>query len=62
MADNREIAQGRDRKLISLAEDYEVRYWSDRFGVTREELERAIEAVGDRAELVEDYLKKNRRH
>lgn len=33
-------------KQISLKNDYEVRYWSERFGISREELREAVSAVG----------------
>jgi len=35
-----------DRKRINVNEDYECRYWSERFGVSPEELKRAVERVG----------------
>jgi hypothetical protein len=33
-------------RQVSLKEDYEIRYWSERFGVSREELREAVNAVG----------------
>ena len=39
-------ARAQDRKRISLKEDYELRYWSERFGVSREELREAVSAAG----------------
>ena len=36
MSDDKSKADGLDRKMISLSEDYEVRDWSERFGVTPE--------------------------
>ncbi len=36
-----------DRTRINLGEDYEVRYWSERFGVSRDELKSAVKAVGE---------------
>ncbi|HEX8950747.1 MAG TPA: DUF3606 domain-containing protein [Polyangia bacterium] len=50
-----------DRKRISLDEDYEVRYWTQAFGVTRKELLDAVQAVGHSAERVRDYLASTRR-
>jgi hypothetical protein len=47
-----------DRKLISLKEDYEVEYWTKKFGVTLVRLSGAVRAVGDSAKEVEVYLKK----
>jgi hypothetical protein len=62
MPDNRNIAHGRDRKMIAMDEDYEVRYWSDKLGVSRDELQRAVDAVGSNAEKVEEYVRTHRRH
>ncbi len=47
-----------DRKLISLNEDYEVQYWTQALGVTTEQLQEAVGAVGHSAEKVREYLKK----
>lgn len=57
MSDNRQIAHGRDRKRIAMHEDYEVRYWTQKFGVSKDELQRAADAVGSSAEKVGDSLK-----
>ena len=46
-----------DRNRISLSEDYEVRYWSEKFGVSRDELERAVKQVGPSPTAVQDYLR-----
>jgi len=46
-----------DRKLISLQEDYEVRYWTEALGVSKKELVDAVQAVGHSADKVRDYLK-----
>ena len=34
MADDKTKPGGQDRKRINLSEDYEVRDWCDKFGVT----------------------------
>jgi hypothetical protein len=46
MADNKSKKDGRDRSRISLSEDYEVRYWSKKFGITKEELKQAVKKAG----------------
>jgi len=38
-------------------EDYEVRYWSEKFGVSPEQLKAAVRKVGNSAEAVEWELK-----
>ena len=47
-----------DRDRINVNEDYELQDWSDKFGVSREELKNAVQAVGTMAKDVEAYLKK----
>jgi hypothetical protein len=44
-------------KLISLAEDYEIKYWTDALGVTRERLAAGIKALGHSVAKVGEYLK-----
>ena len=41
---------------IALSEDYEVRDWSKKFGVTADELRAAVKAVGNKASDVEAHL------
>ena len=57
MSDNKMNIGGADRRRISLDEDYEVRYWANKFGVTRDELKKVVRQVGDNPQAVEDYLK-----
>jgi len=43
---------------ISTSEDYEVRYWSEKFGVSKEDLIDAVRTSGSNSpEKVEAYLK-----
>jgi hypothetical protein len=51
----------RDSSRINLSEDYEVRYWSDKFGVSKEELVYAVQGVGSMAKDVEAKLDNIRR-
>jgi hypothetical protein len=57
MPDNTQKTGGQDRKRININQDYELQDWSDKFGVTKERLKEAVEAVGDSAKQVEKYLK-----
>jgi len=50
-----------DRTRINVNEDYELRYWTAKFGCTTTELKAAVAAVGVMADKVETYLKKDRR-
>jgi hypothetical protein len=58
MSDNKNNRGGRDRERISLGQDYEVRYWSKRLGVSKEQLKEAVQQVGDSVHDVENYLKR----
>ncbi len=58
MSDDKSKPGGQDRKRINLDEDYEVRDWSKRLGVSDEQLRAAVKAVGDRVDDVERHLKK----
>jgi hypothetical protein len=57
MSDDKSKSGGQDRSRISLSEDYEVRDWSKKFGVTTDELKAAVKAVGNDAKAVEAHLK-----
>lgn len=60
MSDDKTHRGGQDRARISLSDDYEVRDWARKFGVTPEQLKAAVEAVGNQASAVEAYLKSSR--
>lgn len=60
MSDDKTRTAPQDAKRISLSENYEVQYWTDRFGVSRDELEKAVEAVGHSVTAVADHLERNR--
>ncbi|MDW8848573.1 DUF3606 domain-containing protein [Flavobacterium sp. MMLR14_040] len=38
-----------DRSRINMNEPHEVSYWTEKFGVTKEELQKAIERTGTNA-------------
>jgi len=56
MADDKTKRAPQDAQLISLKEDYEVEYWTRKFGVTTERLVEALQKVGNSAECVGDEL------
>lgn len=58
MADDKNNRGAQDRARISMSEDYEVRYWTETLGVTRDELQHAVDQVGNSAEAVREFLKK----
>jgi hypothetical protein len=58
MSDDLKNRGGQDRLRINVNEEHEVRYWTQELGVSKEELERAIQAVGVMAEDVRKHLVK----
>jgi hypothetical protein len=46
-----------DRIRINTHEEYEVRYWSEKFGVSQNQLRAAAEKVGTSVSAVEKELK-----
>jgi hypothetical protein len=58
MSDNLQKAGGQDRTRINMNEVWEVRYWTEKFGVTREQLEAAVKAAGPMADKVQAHLGK----
>ena len=60
MTDNKKNTGKPDRDRISLSEDYEVQDWSKKFGVSAEELKKAVKQVGSMAKDVEAYLQKGK--
>jgi hypothetical protein len=57
MPDDPNLRRPQDSSRIAMGEDYEVRYWTERFGVSRERLQEAVDAVGNSVEAVERYLR-----
>jgi hypothetical protein len=57
MSDDTTRAHGQDRERINIHQDYELRDWSRNLGVTPERLKEAVQAVGDRADKVREYLR-----
>ena len=57
MPDNTTKTNPQDAKRINVHEDYEVQYWTKRFGVTPEKLKAAVSKVGVMVDDVEAELK-----
>lgn len=57
MADDKTKPGGQDRTRINVNEDYELRDWSQKFGVSTDELKAAVRAVGTHAPTVEHHLR-----
>jgi len=56
MADDESKTGLQDSSRININDDCEVRAWSEKLGVTPQELRETVRRVGDRAEHVERYL------
>lgn len=56
MSDDLENRGPADRSRISLSEDWEVRYWTKEFGVSEDELRRAVQSAGNSASAVREAL------
>jgi hypothetical protein len=62
MSDYKSKRAGRDRSRINMHEDYEVRYWSRKFGISKDELAEAVKrAESNSAKKVEQELAGSRR-
>ena len=58
MADDLTNRAQPDRSKIAMGAEHEVKYWMKHLGVTREELQRAVDKVGNSAATVRKELGK----
>ena len=58
MTDDTTLRRPQDSSRIALGEDYEVRYWTEKFGVSRDQLADAVKTVGNGADAVARHLGK----
>jgi hypothetical protein len=58
MADNLNIKGPEDRTRINTKEDWEVKYWSQKFDVSADRLRDAVRSVGTMARDVARHLGK----
>lgn len=58
MADDKTKRGPADATRVNVNEDYEVQYWTDKFGVSADRLRKAVEKVGPMAKDVEKELAK----
>ena len=59
MADDKSKTGTADRQRINVDQDHELQDWATRFGVSREQLRKAVEAVGPMADDVRRHLGKS---
>lgn len=56
MSDDKSKSHGQDRERINLNQEYELRDWAKSLKTTPERVKEAVQAVGDRADRVREYL------
>lgn len=57
MSDDLKNKGAQDRSRINMNEDHEVAYWTEKFNVTREQLQRAVDQAGSSADAVAQVLR-----
>ncbi len=57
MSDDLRNRNAPDSQRINLNQEHEVRYWTQKFKVSRQDLRKAIEEVGPMASAVEERLR-----
>ncbi|HUQ27812.1 MAG TPA: DUF3606 domain-containing protein [Usitatibacter sp.] len=57
MSDDKSKRGAPDRDRIDINDPDEVRNWTQSLGVSKEELQKAVEAAGTTASKVREYLK-----
>jgi hypothetical protein len=60
MSDDKSKSHGQDRQRINVNQEYELRDWARSLNTTPERLKEAVQAVGDRADKVREYLGKDK--
>ncbi|HEX8517945.1 MAG TPA: DUF3606 domain-containing protein [Bacteroidia bacterium] len=56
MPDNKSKQNAQDSGRINIHEEYEVRYWTEKFGCTKAQLVEAVNRVGTSSEKVGEFL------
>jgi hypothetical protein len=56
MSDDTSKSHGQDRQRINVHQEYELRDWAKSLNTTPERVKEAVQAVGDRADKVREYL------
>jgi hypothetical protein len=58
VADDRTLRGPQDRQRINMSEDYEVAYWTKKWGISREQLAEAVRKAGPMSAAVAKLLGK----
>ena len=57
MADDRSLRGGQDRTRVNVDQEHEARYWTEKWGVSKEELRSAVARVGPMVSDLERHFK-----
>jgi hypothetical protein len=57
MADDLSNRGPQDRARVNISEQHEIAYWTKKFGVSEEQLRKAVQKAGASADAVEKALK-----
>jgi hypothetical protein len=57
MADDLKQTGKPDDTRINVDQEHEVKHWSEKFGVSREELRRAVQQVGPMVKIIKEHLR-----
>lgn len=60
MSDDKTLRAPRDSARVNMNEDYEVQYWTHRFGVSKDRLRAAVDRVGVSVDAVAKELRGRR--
>ena len=60
MADDRSLRGGQDRNRVNMDQEYEARYWANKWGVSQEELRAAVASVGPMVSDLERHFASSR--
>ena len=56
--DNKGKVDKHDKYAINIHDKYEIEYWSTKFGLSAEELLKAVEEVGDSSIDVKEHIRR----
>lgn len=56
MPDDKSTSQSQDRERIDVNQEHELRAWARSMNTTPEQVRQAVEAVGDRADRVREFV------
>jgi len=60
MSDDKGNRGSPDRDRIDMNDEDEVRNWTKSLGISRDELQRAVQAAGNQADKVREFLGRSR--